>query len=43
VLKQLVHRLRVKLGEDAETALRIETIPAVGYRLDVAGAASDRG
>lgn len=43
VLKQLVHRLRVKLGEDAEAALRIETLPAVGYRLDVPGAASGRG
>lgn len=34
VLKQLVHRLRLKLGETAETGGRIETVPAVGYRFD---------
>jgi len=35
VLKQLVHRLRLKLGEAGGLANRIETIPAVGYRLNV--------
>lgn len=35
VLKQLVHRLRLKLGETSETGGRLETIPAIGYRLDV--------
>ena len=35
VLKQLVHRLRLKLGEAGDLANRIETIPAVGYRLNV--------
>jgi DNA-binding response OmpR family regulator len=35
VLKQLVHRLRLKLGEVDEVQNRIETIPAVGYRLNV--------
>jgi DNA-binding response OmpR family regulator len=34
VLKQLVHRLRLKLGEGSEPDGRIETIPAVGYRLN---------
>jgi DNA-binding response OmpR family regulator len=34
VLKQLVHRLRLKLGEDSEVASRIETIPAIGYRVN---------
>jgi DNA-binding response OmpR family regulator len=33
VLKQLVHRLRLKLGEEF-AGDRIETIPAVGYRLN---------
>jgi DNA-binding response OmpR family regulator len=37
VLKQLVHRLRMKLGEDSEVADRLETIPAVGYRLNTLG------
>jgi DNA-binding response OmpR family regulator len=35
VLKQLVHRLRLKLGEDSEAGSRIETVPGVGYRLVV--------
>jgi DNA-binding response OmpR family regulator len=34
VLKQLVHRLRLKLGETDDIQNRIETIPAVGYRLN---------
>ena len=34
VLKQLVHRLRLKLGDDGQGQSRIETIPAVGYRLN---------
>jgi DNA-binding response OmpR family regulator len=34
VLKQLVHRLRLKLGETDDLENRIETIPAVGYRLN---------
>ncbi|GIK34991.1 MAG: transcriptional regulatory protein CseB [Gammaproteobacteria bacterium] len=34
VLKQLVHRLRLKLGEGGDAVDRIETIPAVGYRLN---------
>jgi DNA-binding response OmpR family regulator len=38
VLKQLVHRLRLKLGEDTETGGRIETVPGIGYRLVVGGA-----
>lgn len=33
VLKQLVHRLRLKLGGGSVTTDRIETIPMVGYRL----------
>lgn len=43
VLKQLVHRLRLKLGEDSEAAVRIETMPGVGYRLDAAAPAPDDG
>lgn len=35
VLKQLVHRLRLKLGDDPDIAGRIETIPAVGYRFNI--------
>jgi len=35
VLKQLVHRLRLKLGEDSEAGSRVETVPAIGYRLVV--------
>ena len=35
VLKQLVHRLRLKLGEAGDIAERIETMPAVGYRLNI--------
>jgi DNA-binding response OmpR family regulator len=40
VLKQLVHRLRLKLGEDSEAGSRIETVPGVGYRLVVRGASA---
>ena len=43
VLKQLVHRLRLKLGEDPEAGGRIETVPAVGYRLVVGGAQAPIG
>lgn len=35
VLKQLVHRLRLKLGEDSQAAARIETVPAIGYRFNI--------
>lgn len=35
VLKQLIHRLRLKLGEAGDIAERIETMPAVGYRLNI--------
>jgi DNA-binding response OmpR family regulator len=35
VLKQLVHRLRLKLGERSDSGARIETIPTVGYRLNI--------
>jgi DNA-binding response OmpR family regulator len=34
VLKQLVHRLRLKLAEHPTTADLLETIPAVGYRIN---------
>ena len=34
VLKQLVHRLRLKVGEESEVASRIETIPGIGYRVN---------
>jgi DNA-binding response OmpR family regulator len=33
LLKQLVHRLRLKLGDDAEQPRWLETIPNAGYRL----------
>jgi DNA-binding response OmpR family regulator len=33
LLKQLVHRLRHKLGDDAEQPRWLETIPNAGYRL----------
>jgi DNA-binding response OmpR family regulator len=33
LLKQLVHRLRSKLGDDAEQPRWLETIPNAGYRL----------
>ena len=33
LLKQLVHRLRAKLGDDAEQPRWLETIPNAGYRL----------
>ena len=36
VLKQLVHRLRHKVGEQAGVGLVLETVPGVGYRLVVA-------
>lgn len=42
VLKQLVHRLRLKLGESSETGGHIETIPGVGYRLDAGQSAGYR-
>lgn len=38
ILKQLVHRLRHKLGESSEAQGFIETVPAVGYRLRSYGA-----
>lgn len=37
VLKQLVHRLRLKLAEAGDGDGRIETIPGVGYRLNASG------
>jgi DNA-binding response OmpR family regulator len=33
LLKQLVHRLRLKLGDDAEQPRWLETVPNAGYRL----------
>jgi len=33
LLKQLVHRLRQKIGDDPEEPQFLETIPSVGYRL----------
>jgi DNA-binding response OmpR family regulator len=33
LLKQLVHRLRQKIGDNPETPQWIETVPSVGYRL----------
>jgi DNA-binding response OmpR family regulator len=33
LLKQLVHRLRQKIGEDPEQPRWLETVPSVGYRL----------
>jgi len=33
LLKQLIHRLRQKMGENPEAPRWIETIPSVGYRL----------
>ncbi|MGC4027798.1 MAG: response regulator transcription factor [Steroidobacteraceae bacterium] len=33
LLKQLVHRLRIKLGDDAEQPRWLETVPNAGYRL----------
>jgi DNA-binding response OmpR family regulator len=33
LLKQLVHRLRQKIGDDPDAPRWIETVPGVGYRL----------
>ena len=33
LLKQLVHRLRQKIGDDPEVPRWLETVPSVGYRL----------
>jgi len=33
LLKQLIHRLRQKIGDDPEKPRWLETIPSVGYRL----------
>lgn len=33
LLKQLIHRLRQKIGDDPENPRWLETIPSVGYRL----------
>ena len=33
LLKQLVHRLRQKIGEDPEQPRWLETVPGSGYRL----------
>lgn len=33
LLKQLVHRLRQRIGDDSDTPRWIETVPGVGYRL----------
>jgi DNA-binding response OmpR family regulator len=38
LLKQLVHRLRQRIGDDSETPRWIETLPGVGYRLLISGA-----
>jgi len=37
LLKQLVHRLRHKIGDDPEQPRWLETVPSVGYMLRVAG------
>jgi DNA-binding response OmpR family regulator len=37
VLKQLVHRLRLKLGDSPEAGGRVENVPGVGYRLEPGG------
>jgi DNA-binding response OmpR family regulator len=39
LLKQLVHRLRQRIGDASDTPRWIETLPGVGYRLLTAGAA----
>ncbi|MFT3905285.1 MAG: response regulator transcription factor [Steroidobacteraceae bacterium] len=36
LLKQLVHRLRQKIGDDPEQPRWLETVPSVGYRLRAA-------
>jgi len=36
LLKQLIHRLRQKIGDDPEQPRWLSTIPSVGYRLQVA-------
>jgi DNA-binding response OmpR family regulator len=38
LLKQLVHRLRQRIGDDSETPRWIETLPGVGYRIAAANA-----
>lgn len=35
LLKQLVHRLRQKLGEDPESPRWLQTVPSVGYRITI--------
>ena len=37
LLKQLVHRLRQKVGDDPEAPRWLETLPSVGYRLRTQG------
>jgi DNA-binding response OmpR family regulator len=37
LLKQLVHRLRQKVGDDPEAPRWLETLPSVGYRLRTRG------
>jgi DNA-binding winged helix-turn-helix (wHTH) protein len=39
LLKQLVHRLRQRIGDASDTPRWIETLPGVGYRLLTGGAA----
>ena len=33
LLKQLVHRLRQKIGDDPENPRWLETVPNIGYRV----------
>jgi DNA-binding response OmpR family regulator len=33
LLKQLIHRLRQKIGDDPEQPRWLSTIPSVGYKL----------
>jgi DNA-binding response OmpR family regulator len=40
LLKQLVHRLRQRIGDDSETPRWIETLPGVGYRIAAANTPS---
>lgn len=43
LLKQLMHRLRQKIGDDPEHPRWLNTIPSVGYMLRVAPRSTDRG
>lgn len=43
LLKQLVHRLRQRIGDDSETPRWIETLPGVGYRVRAPAAQPEPG